>query len=148
MNNLQTKTLDQLNLFFDNAEINSILKIIKLVNNDSIEFEKWYYVNENKKIKLIVLNKSNSGNDVKEYHKLNTDFHITIKGKDKIYIGNSDFIEIDNKIMEDDYCLVKAKTINEISVNENELLMINPEVVHCNILEKESIKMVIKKQNG
>lgn len=145
---MQNKTIDELNLLFENSEAKAVNEFIKSVKNKNIEFDKWYCLDENEKIKALLLNKSNSNSDIKEYHKLNTDIHITIKGKDRIYIGSSDYIEIDNKIDENDYCLVNSKTINEFSVNENEIVIINPGVIHCNILEKESIKIVIKKQNG
>lgn len=148
LNDMQNKTINELNLLFENSEAKAVYNFIESVNKKSIEFDKWYYIDENKKIKAILLNKSNSSSDIKEYHKLNTDIHITLKGKDKIFIGSSDYIEIDNKIDQDDYCLVNSKTINEFLLNENEIVIINPGVIHCNILEKESIKIVIKKQNG
>ena len=146
MINISKELLSNIGSFFNQNEIDFINKIVNLTKENKIEFGKWNCFDENDNLKIIALNRSNANDDVKEYHRKYIDFHLTISGLDTIYIGEKDFVEIENNVKEQDFCLVRSNTVQKFELNSNEFLILNQGVFHCNVLDKDSIKLVIKKK--
>ncbi|MEP0986291.1 YhcH/YjgK/YiaL family protein [Ekhidna sp.] len=126
---------------FTNARVEELLSI----DWNDREIGRWYDLGGNNK--LIFLDRGTSEADIKEYHKVYTDIHIVLEGKDFIQIGSS----IENYIEEynatDDYALVKSHTTDEVVLEENEMLLLEPYQLHSNFLSKDSRKVVLKIEN-
>jgi len=108
-----------------------------------IPFNEWILL-ENE-MKAILLDKSNKAADTMEFHKLFSDIHITIQGRDIIYTCDncSEVIQEYQEMV--DYGLYKATdSINEFINDAGHFVLIGRDEAHCNILNEHSIKLVIK----
>lgn len=144
MNSIIKENLNAISSYFSNQELKFIEEIILLAQVDKLKLEHWYTFDE--KLKVIALNKSGENDEVKEFHNTYTDYHITIRGCDTLFIGDSSFKEIENHLELRDYCLVYSKTIQQIRINSDEFLKVEKGVIHCNVLADKSIKLVVKKE--
>jgi beta-galactosidase beta subunit len=140
-----TGKLEDLKDFIEINTFNTIMAFISEVRSGKAEINKWHCFDENQFLKAVPLNKSNKQDDVKEYHKIYTDIHITLSGVDTIFIGNR-IDEIVEEYQElSDYSLVKALSVSSKKIFPNHFAIIKSKVLHCNVLEdQDPLKVVIK----
>lgn len=146
MNKIEILKIEFLNSFFNQNELDFINKNILLAKQKQINFGEWFIYDEN--LKLVLLNSSNLNDEVKEFHNINTDFHFTITGKDTFYFGDDLYVVLEDNLNDQDYCLVKSNTNQLIEIHENQFVIVKPGIIHCNVLDKEAIKLVVKKKNA
>ncbi|MBC8883223.1 YhcH/YjgK/YiaL family protein [Flavobacterium piscinae] len=146
MSKIGINKMEALHSFFNQNELDFIKKNILRVKQNQINFGEWFIYDES--LKLILLNSSNLNDEVKEFHKINTDVHLTISGKDTFYIGDDFYEVLEDNLNDQDYCLVKSNTEHLVEIYENQFVIVKPGIIHCNVLDKEAIKLVIKKKNA
>lgn len=138
-----TGKLEDLKDFIDFDNFNKIVNFVESAKSNNVKVGEWNFLND-ASLKAIVLNKSNMETDVKEFHKIYTDVHITIIGVDTLFLGN-EISEIVEEYQENgDYSLVKSETIASNEIYPNHFGILNPEEIHCNILQENSLKVVVK----
>lgn len=138
-----TGKLDDLKNHIDIEFFNKIISFVKNAKSNDVTIGEWNLLNEDS-LKAIVLNKSNTETDVKEYHKVYTDVHITLDGLDTMFIGNQITETVDEYQENGDYSLVRSETIDSNEILPNHFMLLKPEEIHCNILNENSLKVVIK----
>jgi beta-galactosidase beta subunit len=140
---MKTGKLDDLKNNIDIDFFNKIMNFVEIVKLNNVSIGEWNMLSEDS-LKAIVLNKSNTDSNIKEYHKVYTDVHITIHGLDTMFFGNKIIETVDEYQENGDYSLVKSETIGSNKIFPNYFMLLKPEEIHCNILNENSLKVVIK----
>ncbi|GEM_PF-4433480 len=117
-----------------------------LANPSSAEayIGKWVHFSENKPVKCILLAQSASSKEVMEYHNQYSDIHVTLSGKDRMYVGENVKETIKNFDSVEDYGLVKVRKSKKYLIRSGSFMLIKPGVLHVNLLESGAIKVVFK----
>ena len=104
----------------------------------------WIHFSENKPLKCVVLTQSVTSIEVMEYHRQHTDIHVTLIGKDTIYVGESVTETVKEFDSVEDYGLVKVRRSEEYVILPRSFMLIKPTVYHVNQLEQGAVKLVFK----
>jgi len=87
--------------------------------------------------------------DVLEFHRVNTDIHLTVRGRDSMHVGSADAETVQLYDPEKDFGLVKAMAPKVYDIEAGHFLLIKPGVPHINLLDAGSGKIVFKiAENG
>ena len=104
----------------------------------------WMNLDKDGTIKAIVLDHSVEEIDMLEFHLKHCDLHITLFGTDRLYYSEDRYNEHELYCSENDVALVKPVNIRSHSVKAGYFAFIETGIPHANLLEVESLKMVIK----
>jgi len=143
VNGVKKCKVDELSSFINEQDSFMITNFITN-NYKNSKTNEWIQINKN--LKCILLNGFNYKENVFEFHQKYMDIHITIKGKDIIYIGDSDInsiIEEYNTVL--DYSLVNTQKSEEYLVEEMECIIISPHIIHSNKFFQENTNKIVFK---
>jgi len=104
----------------------------------------WIFIDSLPGVKALVLNRSNDSDAVKEFHRLFIDIHMPLRGSDHFYLAGEITAAVQPYQQETDCSLVKAATLQEVSLAVGDFMLLEPEEIHCNVLKEDSLKTVIK----
>jgi beta-galactosidase beta subunit len=82
--------------------------------------------------------------NVLEYHRANTDIHLTVRGCDRMHVGSADAETEKPYDPATDFGLVKATGVTVFDIGPDQFLEIAPGVPHINLLDAGSVKIVFK----
>jgi beta-galactosidase beta subunit len=100
-------------------------------------------------IRAVYLVSGAASADVLEFHRINTDIHLTVNGRDSMHVGSADAETVQPYDQDKDFGLVKAVSPKVFSIGQGHFLLIKPCVPHINLLDAGSGKIVFKiAENG